>query len=304
MTDTYKFLKLVLDTIPEHIVVIDNEGNILFVNRSWSSFGQNNENLVEGDWTGLNYLKIHDEAAASGDDFGLKAASGIRKVINSEQLEFSLEYPCHSPNDKRWFMMRVTSFSSQERPYFVISHQNITIRKLAEYESSNLSRIDTLTNVANRKCFDEFLKNEWNRCARLRTPVSLAIINADNFKLINDTYSHQVGDDCLKTLGNTLDNFAQRPSDLCARFGEDEFAIIYGNTSPEISRQLIERLNNKIRSLGIPNEKAPTSPTLTVSIGLASMLPDKNNGPQDLIDAAIKLTSVSKGNGKNQVLTA
>lgn len=303
MTDTYEFLKQLLDTIPEHIVVIDNGGNILFVNRSWSSFGQNNEYLIEGDWKDLNYLEVCDKSAESGDNFGLNAASGIRKVINNEVAKFYFEYPCHSPDEKRWFMMRVVPLSIPDKPCLVISHQSITERKLAEEEVLSLSRVDALTNIPNRRYFDEFLSNEWNRCARLGMPVSLALIDADHFKLINDTYGHQSGDDCLKTIGKTLAKFAQRPSDLCARYGGDEFAIIYGGTSLEVALQLISRLYEDILALEIPNQKAPTLPTLTVSIGVASMLPDKSNQPADLIAAADKLVYAAKQNGRNQVST-
>ena len=296
MTDSYDFLKQVLDTIPEHTIVIDKEGEILFVNRSWLSFGGNKENVIKGDW---NYLKLCDEAAASGDDLGSKAASGIRKVINSEKLEFYFEYPSHGPDEKRWFMMRVTSFTSKEQPYFVISHQNITVRKLAEEKALSLSRIDDLTNISNRRYFDEFLNSEWNRCSRAKMPVSLALINVDHFKLLNHSHGNQVGDECLKTIGSTLEKFAQRSGDLCARFGGDEFAIIYGNTSLQVSRQLIDRLNNEIQLLKIPNEQAPT---LTVSIGLATMFPDKKNRPEELIKAADKLVNTARNKGGNLIL--
>jgi diguanylate cyclase (GGDEF)-like protein/PAS domain S-box-containing protein len=303
MTDTYEFLKQVLDAITEQIVVIDDKGEILFVNRSWSSFGANNEYLVEGNWKGLNYLEVCDEAAKTGDEFGLQAASEIRKVINGESAEFHFEYPCHSPDDNRWFMMQVTPFTLKDSNCFVISHQNITERKLAEEEALSLSRVDALTSIPNRRHFDEFLDNEWNRCARLGMPVSLALIDADHFKLLNDTYGQQVGDDCLKNIAKTLEKFAQRPSDLCARYGGEEFALIYGNTNLEVSRQLINHLNDEIISLKIPNEKAPTLPTLTTSIGLATMLPDKFNKPDDLIAAADKLVYAAKEQGRNQVLT-
>ena len=167
-----------------------------------------------------------------------------------------------------------------------------------------MSRIDALTNIPNRRYFDEFLSNEWNRSARLGMPVSLALIDADHFKQLNDTYGHQAGDDCLKEIGNTLDKFAQRPSDLCARYGGEEFAVIYGGTSLEVSLQLISRLHDEIRSLEIPNENAPTLPTLTASIGLATMFPDRSNQPADLIAAADKLVYAAKENGRNQILTA
>lgn len=301
MIETYDFLKSVLDTITEHIVVIDNEGKILFINKSWNSFGQNNACLTNETWDDVNYLKECDKAAAMGDEFGVKAVNGIRSVINADEEEFYFEYPCHSPNEKRWFMMRVTPFSIGGANCFVISHQNITERKLAEDKVLNLSRIDGLTNIPNRRYFDEFLDNEWKRCHRLCKPITLAIIDLDYFKLLNDTYGHQIGDECLKLVGRTLTEFVNRPSDLCARYGGEEFAIVYGDTNLDQAKILISKLLNEIRSLNIPNENSPTLPTLTASIGLATMYPNKENNEGELIRKSDELLYLAKENGRNKM---
>jgi len=301
MIESYDFLKSVLDTITEHIVVIDIQGNILFVNESWSAFGQNNACLIDEKWNGVNYLSECDKAAAMGDGFGVKAASGIRSVIAADKKEFYFEYPCHSPNEERWFMMRVTPFTVEGDHCFVISHQNITERKLAEEEVLNLSRIDGLTDIPNRRYFNEFLDSEWKRCRRLGMPISLAIVDLDHFKLLNDTYGHQAGDSCLKSIGQVLKSFATRPSDLCARYGGEEFAIVYGNTSLDKAQVLLSKLLDEILSLNIPNKKAPTLPILTASIGLSTMHPNKENNENDLIKEADELLYSAKNNGRNQV---
>tara|TARA_R110002072_G_scaffold119555_3_gene252450 strand:+ start:8995 stop:9909 length:915 start_codon:yes stop_codon:yes gene_type:complete len=301
MLESYDFLKLVLDTITEHIVVIDNEGDILFVNKSWSTFAQNNECLIDERWNGVNYLRECDKAASMGDVFGAKAASGIRSVIKSDAEEFYCEYPCHSPDQKRWFMMRVTSFTIQGVNCFVISHQNITERKLAEEEVINLSRIDGLTGIPNRRYFNEFLNREWNRCRRLGMPISLAIIDLDHFKLLNDTYGHQTGDACLKAVGGILKGFGIRPGDICARYGGEEFVIVYGNTSLDKAQILVSKLLDEIRLLNIPNEKSPTLPALTASIGLTTMYPSEENSESDLIKKSDESLYLAKENGRNQI---
>lgn len=301
MIESYDFLKSVLDSITEHIVVIDSEGNILFVNKTWSSFGQNNACQIGGTWNGVNYLKECDKAADMGDDFGAKAGRGIRSVIKGDEKTFYFEYPCHSPDEKRWFMMRVTRFTMQGGDCFVISHQNITERKSAEEDILNLSRIDGLTGLHNRRYFNEFLDSEWKRCRRLGMPISLALIDLDNFKLLNDTYGHQVGDECLKSIGRVLKKFSKRPGDLCARYGGEEFAIVYGNTSLDQAKTLITELLNDIHSLNIPNEKSPTLPTLTASIGLATMHPNEENSESDLISKSDKLLYAAKERGRNQI---
>ncbi|MGB5445357.1 MAG: sensor domain-containing diguanylate cyclase [Psychromonas sp.] len=301
MTESYEFLKSVLDTITEHIAVIDSKGDILFVNKGWSSFGQNNACLIEDTWSGINYLTECDKAAALGDDFGIKAGSGIKSVINAEIEKFYLEYPCNSPDEVRWFMMRVTTFAIQGAKRYVISHQNITERKLAEEAVLKLSRIDGLTNIPNRRYFDEFLDNEWLRCLRLGLPISLAIIDLDHFKMLNDTYGHQRGDECLKSVAGVLQRFANRPSDICARYGGEEFAIVYGSTSLEQAKVPISKLLDEIFLLNIANKNSPTSPCLTASIGLATIYPEQENKMSELIKKADKALYWAKQNGRNQI---
>ncbi|MBQ0724286.1 MAG: sensor domain-containing diguanylate cyclase [Cycloclasticus sp.] len=301
MKDSYEFLKSVIDTIAEHVVVIDNEGEIVFVNNSWVLFGQQNACLINKTWEGVNYLKECDKAAAMGDDVAAKAGSGIRAVISGVKKDFYFEYPCHSPDEKRWFMMRVTPLALQGGDFFVLSHHSIVERKLIEEEMLNLSRIDGLTGIPNRRYFDEFLDNEWKRCNRLGLPISLAILDLDHFKLLNDTYGHQAGDDCLSSVGKVLKDFCKRPSDLCARYGGEEFVIVYGDTDLDQAKVLVSKLLKKIRSLNLPNEKSPTLPTLTASIGLASMHPSYKNTENDLIKQADKSLYFVKEQGRNNL---
>jgi len=303
MVESYDFLKAVLDTISKHIVVIDDKGNIIFSNKSWGTFGQENECTIAKTWDGVNYLNECDKAADMGDEFGIKAANGIRSVINADKETFYFEYPCHSPEEKRWFMMRVTAFALREKNYHVISHQNITERKLAEEEVLNLSRIDGLTGIANRRYFNEFIDNEWRRCNRLATPITLAMIDLDHFKLLNDTYGHLAGDECLKSVGKVLKGFGKRPNDICARYGGEEFSIVFGNTSLDQAKALVSELLNEIRLLNIPNEASPTLPILTISIGLAEMYPSNEGSVKDLIRQSDKLLYMAKKKGRNRVLT-
>ena len=197
MTGSYEFLKSVLDTLTDHVVVIDKEGNIVFVNRQWIVFAEQNDCSVIRQWEGVNYLSVCDASARDGDDFGRKAADGINSVISEDRQAFYLEYPCHSDDEQRWFMMRVKPLRGKRSDYFVISHQNITERKLAEDKVLQLSLRDGLTSLANRRHFDAFLSGEWRRCTRLNMPLTLVLMDIDNFKWINDTYGHQVGGQVL-----------------------------------------------------------------------------------------------------------
>lgn len=306
MIESYEFMKLVLDSITENIAVIDRNGDILYVNKSWIGFGKNNACRIGGNWIGVNYLTKCDKAAAMGDDSASKAVIGIRAVINKSKQFFCLEYPCHSPDEKRWFTMHVSAFIFEQEHYYVISHQNITKRKLAEEEALNLSRMDGLTGIPNRRYFDEFLDGEWKRCRRLNMPISLAILDIDRFKLLNDTYGHQKGDECLKQIGKVLKALTKRPGELCARYGGEEFVIVYGNTALEQAIVLVEKVLFSIRSLNASHEKTPTQPNpiLTVSIGLACMRPNNDNTESDLIAESDKLLYLAKRDGGNQILVS
>lgn len=299
--DFHEFLRFVIDSISEHLVVIDQEGIIQFVNRAWITFGENNNCLVKNGWQGVNYLKVCDESAIKGEEFGEKAAEGIRKVIEHASEQFSIEYPCHSPDEKRWFMMRVTPFEFRGIAYCVISHQSITERKLAEEVILNLSRIDSLTNVPNRRCFDQFLEDEWKRCARLNLPIAIALMDIDHFKLLNDLYGHQAGDECLVKVGAVLNKFGKRPGDLFARYGGEEFSLVFSNTTIEQSLIVISKIMNAISELKIPNKNSPTKSTVTVSIGLAMTYPEPQSNEKDLIMAADKLLYTAKETGRNRI---
>ncbi len=236
-----------------------------------------------------------------GDDFGTKSGNGIRSVINKVVPIFYFEYPCHSPDEMRWFIMRVTPLHLARKDYFVISHQNITERKLAEEEVRNLARIDGLTDIPNRRTFDKFLHNEYRRCTRLKKPICLAMVDLDHFKLLNDTYGHQSGDECLVRVGALLKEFVNRPGDICARYGGEEFALVWGDISLEQAKRLSNRLLKKTIALNIANSNSPTENQLTASIGLAVMFPSEGSGENELIGKAESMLYKAKESGRNRV---
>lgn len=301
MTDNYEFLKAVVDATTDSIVVIEPNGDFVFTNHHWHALGLVNSWFADGDWKGSNYLKACDVAAADGDQFALQAADGIRKVSRSEQDVYYLEYPCTTAVELRWYMMRITQFVLDNAQYLVISHHEITARKLAEEEAKTLANLDDLTGIPNRRRFEEFLRHQWRRSARLKTPISLAMIDIDYFKQVNDTYGHSIGDKYLKFLSSILCKSAQRPDDICARYGGEEFTLLLGATGSDGAIQVVQKLMKNIRNLKIPNENADTKPNLTLSIGLATIYPDQNNKYEDLLLSADKLLYAAKTAGRDAI---
>lgn len=178
-------------------------------------------------------------------------------------------------------------------------------RELAEanLELQLLANSDGLTKIGNRRRFEAFLSDEWHRAVRFKTEISLILLDIDHFKLYNDSYGHQAGDDCLQKVAEALAETIHRPTDLVARFGGEEFAIILGGTDAEGAKTIAEQAMENVRNLQIPHCKSQTSEFLTISIGIATAFPKFEITEVDLIAAADKALYQAKETGRNQVIS-
>ena len=166
----------------------------------------------------------------------------------------------------------------------------------------DLSLVDGLTGIGNRRRFDEFLVREWRRSRRARTPLSLVLLDVDYFKAFNDHYGHAAGDDCLREVAATLAMLVRRPGDLCARYGGEEFAAILPHTDLAGARTLAERIREAVLALEIPHEGSAVSPHVTVSIGIAASDPSAAQEPEDLLRDADRRLYEAKTAGRNRVV--
>ncbi len=173
--------------------------------------------------------------------------------------------------------------------------------KEANESLQNLANSDGLTQVGNRRRFEEFLSGEWLRAMRSRTEISLILIDIDYFKLFNDTYGHQAGDECLKQVAAALTASINRPTDLVARFGGEEFAIILGGTDSAGAMNIAEVARTQVNNLSIPHRQSPTSHHLTISVGVATTFAKAGMTEADLISAADQSLYRAKENGRNQI---
>lgn len=174
----------------------------------------------------------------------------------------------------------------------------------ANTELVRLSRIDGLTGVANRRVFDEGFAKEWKRAFRDATPLSLLMIDVDGFKLFNDHYGHQAGDDCLKSIAGSLKTAARRPADVVARYGGEEFVIMLSSTDSDSAAEIAESIRARIEALAIPHEKSPLSDVVTVSIGVDTVTSVIGVTPHSLIERADQALYQAKNSGRNTVVTA
>ncbi len=166
-----------------------------------------------------------------------------------------------------------------------------------------LSITDALTGIANRRRFDEVLTLEWKRATRTRQPLALAMLDIDWFKLYNDHYGHQAGDDCLKRVAQVISSSICRGTDLVARYGGEEFVFIAPATNNETVLNLAQNLCEELRSIALPHGHSPYG-FVTVSIGVASMIPDVEQNPNALIQAADHAMYRAKELGRNMVIQA
>lgn len=163
----------------------------------------------------------------------------------------------------------------------------------------NLSRIDTLTQVANRRMFDEHLEREWRRSTREKQPLTLMMIDVDFFKRYNDHYGHQAGDKCLQKVSKILKEVVNRPMDLVARYGGEEFVIILANTDEEGAVSIAQKMQSRIQQASIVHEKSDYH-ILTMSIGIATARPDLSTKSNSLVAQADKALYQAKHNGRNR----
>jgi diguanylate cyclase (GGDEF)-like protein len=161
--------------------------------------------------------------------------------------------------------------------------------------------LDGLSGVFNRRYFDQQIAIEWARSVRSNSPLSILLVDVDYFKLYNDRYGHQAGDDALRMIAVTLKSGLRRPADLVARYGGEEFACVLPDTSFEDAMSLAKDLEEKIRAAAIPHEKSTVDKVITISAGLATREGNTDGDAPALIGLADNLLYVAKQSGRGRV---
>ncbi|OZG74440.1 diguanylate cyclase response regulator [Hahella sp. CCB-MM4] len=179
------------------------------------------------------------------------------------------------------------------RSHLTLKFQSDLLRRLA--------MLDGLTKLANRRYFDQFLSQEWRRCKRAGKPLSLVLLDIDHFKSYNDSLGHQQGDDSLRMVASAIARKAHRPADLAARYGGEEFAVILPETDLPGAVNIGEQIEQSVRELQIEHPSSPVCNVLTVSIGVASMVPVESSNPELLIKVADQHLYLAKNRGRGQV---
>ncbi len=234
----------------------------------------------------LNEINRRAERIAGGEWVGdVESSSAIREYA---QLQHSFNRMAAGLRE---------AFSSLESR---VSERTRAL-ELANDELERIATLDGLTHIANRRRFDVVLQQEWRRCLREHIPMSLLMLDVDDFKAYNDEYGHQAGDDVLIRIAAVCNAAMKRSTDTAARYGGEEFAVILAHTDAEGAMRVAEAIAQGVRDLGITHRRATAAPIVTVSIGVATMMPDVRESAEGLVGAADHALYAAKRAGRNRI---
>ncbi|HBG06447.1 MAG: hypothetical protein A2075_13090 [Geobacteraceae bacterium GWC2_58_44] len=183
----------------------------------------------------------------------------------------------------------------------LLESENRQLQEISD-ELRRLSILDALTGLGNRRHFEYMLEREWLRAMRSATPLSLILFDIDFFKRYNDNYGHQAGDDCIRVVAEKMGGFARRPGDTSARYGGEEFVLLLPGTDMAQAAAIAEACRVCVESLEIPHSRSKVSDVVTISAGVATMVPDHDTGRRELVEAADKALYQAKSEGRNRVV--
>ncbi|MBD3562588.1 sensor domain-containing diguanylate cyclase, partial [Planktothrix sp. FACHB-1355] len=250
------------------------------------------------------------------DQFQIKAQITVPLLEGNHLWGLLCVYQCSSP--RSWTAVEI-QFVQQLAAQFSVAlkHSELLEQSCSQAEKliqinhaleqansklEELSNIDTLTKIANRRCFDNYFAKEWQIHQEEQKPLAIIIIDIDYFKLYNDSYGHQEGDDCLMLVAQNIAKVTQRSIDLVARYGGEEFIAILPNTNTEGALTVAESMRKTIASLAIPHANSEVSQYLTLSLGIASLIPTAETYPENLIANADKALYVAKNQGRDRAM--
>ncbi len=198
----------------------------------------------------------------------------------------------HSP--RKWQLEEINLLKELTTQLAIGIKQGLMHQKLAQ-----MTLLDSLTHIHNRRYFDRQLNLEWRRLKRISSPISLIMLDVDCFKIYNDTYGHQAGDRCLQQLAKAISTALKRPGDVLARYGGEEFGVILPHTSQYGARKVAETIRFAVKKLNIPHINSLVDSVVTISSGIATSIPLAQDNPQLLIEAADLALYQSKERGRD-----
>ena len=235
-------------------------------------------------------MSTKDEASIKSEAFKLGANDYMVKLPDKIEMIARIRYHSQAYINQ---LERDEAFRALEESKVKLAEANRTLQKL--------SSLDGLTGIANRRSFDETLKKEWNRSIRGKQSIGLIMLDIDSFKLYNDHYGHQGGDDCLKRVANALESAIHRETDFLARYGGEEFSTILPETDLNGAVKVAEEMRLAIKDLRIEHAKSKVTDIVSISIGASAVIPLQGMNQEVLIAAADQALYKAKEGGRDLV---
>lgn len=276
--------KALIDSLPAHIALLDAEGTIIDVNEQWRHFGEKNAYSGDDFGLGVNYIHLCENAGGDCADEAAEVAAGLRAVLAGNQVVFALEYPCHSPEQFRWFRVTANRLVPTDEDVAhhgaVVMHVDITERKLAEQELDRIAFEDPLTGLYSRNGFALQVQQRIDRDG-WQAPGAVVMVDIVGQGDVNDAYGYEGGDGLLVELGRRLREQAGEQG--CAgRIGGDEFTLFLLSDPGEA---LEARLGRLVKSLSAPFQLNAVEIEISTRLGYTRL--GKHRRPvQDLLREA------------------
>ena len=188
-------------------------------------------------------------------------------------------------------------------PLLALGISSVTMAGYHNQGQKNLAFTDGLTQIANRRFFDRYLDRQWWQNTKYDKDLSLILCDVDFFKVYNDTYGHQAGDECLKKVGEAIKK-GVRPNDLPARYGGEEFVVVLPNTDPQTAALVAHNIRFKLKEMEIPHINSKVSSHVSISCGISSIKMNNVASPEELIAAADRALYEAKKQGRDRAIIA
>ncbi|MEW6219734.1 MAG: diguanylate cyclase [Thermodesulfobacteriota bacterium] len=245
-------------------------------------------------------LSVREEPKVKSEAFAVGANDYLVKLPDKIELIARIRYHSRAYINQ---LERDAAFRALQRSQEELA---AAVDQLAEANRSlqRLSSLDGLTGIANRRRFDDVLHQEWHRAMRQGSSLALILLDIDFFKLFNDNYGHQRGDDCLRQVAGVLERSMRRDADLAARYGGEEFAAILPNSDETGGLAVAKAMQANLRLLQIPHAKSRVSDHVTISVGVSATVPRRDTEPELLVAAADRGLYQAKEEGRDRICPA
>lgn len=314
-------LQLLFNTLQVGLAILDDTGTLIGHNAAWSRLIVSSLPDTAAFAHGSNVVEACLRASESAPFDSLAIASGLEAILRRVSPEFQIEYSIGCGPSAATFEIRGYPCEQASKMWVLLSHDEITARKSAEraaVEAAELLRnanielealngrlqrlasVDELTNLLNRRSFEQRLATAWEMSRMKGWPLSLVFFDVDCFKQYNDTCGHPAGDICLQTISRILATAISGTDLVAARYGGEEFAVILPGWGLDQSWEFAQSFRQQIDSLALPHPASPTASHVTVSGGVAARI-SSGDSPREIVHRADSALYAAKRGGRNRI---